>query len=496
MKQATLSFAVMALLGLTEAAHHHHHHHHAPSRRSQLQFIDEVDEEAETAQSIAESEKEHGAKMQVLDEDHMKQALRQDNKLKFNGDEFQKNDRVENSLHRNLLLGTGFINMDVPTSYPGVTMISSAAQLKSDPIHGSLGPPPVDPDHLFPEQRFEYEQRQKVPQNPGLDAEVAHTADSIKAAEKITGDKMKVPSLEPPKLPEVKPWVPPKEKEGEDDELPTAAQYQRPSRRLIDILRDDASGKLVSVAQRRRIPGVTMISSAAQLKSDPIHGSLGPPVVNINDLGPEAAFEESQRRMPPPVYTDDEDVTTTANSIKKAEGITGGSMEEPYDPLVQAKIAPTVAYKLHGSDDEEDDTVETRRSVKTAEKYFGKRFFINKKEKEDYEKGLANGSLDPRVATFQEPADVSITANAAEETAKEKAKKAETEAAAAAAKKAAADPEGAKEAAAAEAAAADQAAALDLPPELNPDFAPPALMQRKAMPYKKSYLNHQFADIN
>lgn len=360
MKQATLSFAVMALLGLTEAAHHHHHHHHAPSRRSQLQFIDEVDEEAETAQSIAESEKEHGAKMQVLDEDHMKQALRQDNKLKFNGDEFQKNDRVENSLHRNLLLGTGFINMDVPTSYPGVTMISSAAQLKSDPIHGSLGPP----------------------------------------------------------------------------------------------------------------------------------------VVNINDLGPEAAFEESQRRMPPPVYTDDEDVTTTANSIKKAEGITGGSMEEPYDPLVQAKIAPTVAYKLHGSDDEEDDTVETRRSVKTAEKYFGKRFFINKKEKEDYEKGLANGSLDPRVATFQEPADVSITANAAEETAKEKAKKAETEAAAAAAKKAAADPEGAKEAAAAEAAAADQAAALDLPPELNPDFAPPALMQRKAMPYKKSYLNHQFADIN
>lgn len=111
-------------------------------------------------------------------------------------------------------------------------------------------------------------------------------------------------------------------------------------------------------------PGVTMISSAAQLESDPIHGSLGPPKVDMKDLGEAAAFEEKQRRMPPAKYEDDEDVKTTMNSIKKAEKLTDGKMEEPFDPLVQAKIAPTVKYTLADSDDEEDDTVETRRSVK------------------------------------------------------------------------------------------------------------------------------------
>lgn len=228
----TLSLAVIALIGGSSAAHHHHHHR--PHARQLVKFVDEADDDAITAQSIAESEKEHGAKMAVLDDDHYKAAIKADNVLKFNGDEFTKNDRVENSLHRNLLLGTGFLNMEVPKSYPGVTMISSAAQLRSDPIHGSLGPPKVD----------------------------------------------------------------------------------------------------------------------------------------IKDLDGAAAFEEKQRRMPPATFKDDEDVTTTTNSIAKAEGITGGKMEEPFDPLVQAKIAPTVKYTLADSDDEEEDTVETRRSVKQAEKYF------------------------------------------------------------------------------------------------------------------------------
>jgi hypothetical protein len=252
-----------------------------------VQFIEGDLDEDTTVQSIAESEKEHGAKMAVLDEDHYKQAIRQDNKLKFSGDDFQKNDRVENSLHRNLLIGTGFINMDVPKSYPGVTMISSAAQLNSDPIHGSLGPPKVD----------------------------------------------------------------------------------------------------------------------------------------MKDLDGAAAFEKKQRSMPPAKFTDDEDVTTTTNSIKKAEGLTGGKMEEPFDPLVKAKIAPTVKYSLADSDDEEDDTVETRRSVKTAEKYFKKRFFINKRERLDFEKGVENGTIDPAVVTFEEGKDTSITASTAEEAAKESAKK-------------------------------------------------------------------------
>ena len=123
----TLSLAVIALIGGSSAAHHHHHrpHHHA-----NVQFVDaDADDDAVTQQSIAESEKEHGAKMAVLDEDHYKAAIKADSRLKFNGDEFEKSDRVENSLHRNLLIGTGFLNMQVPQSYPGVTMISSAAQL-------------------------------------------------------------------------------------------------------------------------------------------------------------------------------------------------------------------------------------------------------------------------------------------------------------------------------------------------------------------------------
>ena len=123
----TLSLAVIALIGGSSASHHHHHrpHHH-----SNVQFVDaDADDDLVTQQSIAESEKEHGAKMAVLDEDHYKAAIKADSSLKFNGDEFEKSDRVENSLHRNLLIGTGFLNMEVPRSYPGVTMISSAAQL-------------------------------------------------------------------------------------------------------------------------------------------------------------------------------------------------------------------------------------------------------------------------------------------------------------------------------------------------------------------------------
>ena len=122
----TLSLAAIALIGGSSASHHHHHrpHHH-----TNVQFVEDADDDAVTQQSIAESEHEHGAKMAVLDEDHYKAAIKADSRLKFNGDEFEKSDRVENSLHRNLLIGTGFLNMQVPQSYPGVTMISSAAQL-------------------------------------------------------------------------------------------------------------------------------------------------------------------------------------------------------------------------------------------------------------------------------------------------------------------------------------------------------------------------------
>lgn len=87
MNNKTLSVAVLALIGAS--AHRHHHHH--PARHYNVQFVNddyEEDNNAITEQSIAEAEKLHGAKMQVLDEDHYKQAIRSDNKLKFTGDEF------------------------------------------------------------------------------------------------------------------------------------------------------------------------------------------------------------------------------------------------------------------------------------------------------------------------------------------------------------------------------------------------------------------------
>ena len=83
----TLSLAVIALIGGSSASHHHHHHR--PHHHANVQFVDaDVDDDAVTQQSIAESEKEHGAKMAVLDEDHYKAAIKADSRLKFTGDEF------------------------------------------------------------------------------------------------------------------------------------------------------------------------------------------------------------------------------------------------------------------------------------------------------------------------------------------------------------------------------------------------------------------------
>jgi len=121
------------------------------------------------------------------------------------------------------------------------------------------------------------------------------------------------------------------------------------------------------------VPGVTMIMS------DPIHGSLGAPKVKMEDLTPEQQFEESQRRKKPVVFEDDEEhVVGTRESIKWAEENTGGKFPEP---TPKEDMKKPVKYTLHDSDDEDDDTVETRKSVKTAEKYYKHRFFINAKEK-------------------------------------------------------------------------------------------------------------------
>ena len=49
------------------------------------------------------------------------------------------------------------------------------------------------------------------------------------------------------------------------------------------------------------------------------------------------------------------------------------------------------------SDDEEDDTVETRKSVKTVEKGLRHRFWINAREKKDYDKAVRDGSVSEAV---------------------------------------------------------------------------------------------------
>jgi len=64
-----------------------------------------------------------------------------------------------------------------------------------------------------------------------------------------------------------------------------------------------------------------------------------------------------------------------------------------------------VQYTLHDEDDEEDDTVETRKSVKTAEKALKHRFFINAKEKKVYDRAVAEGKVNPKQVTFEEDED-------------------------------------------------------------------------------------------
>jgi hypothetical protein len=75
------------------------------------------------------------------------------------------------------------------------------------------------------------------------------------------------------------------------------------------------------------------------------------------------------------------------------------------------------------SDDEDDDTVETRRSVKTAEKMHKTRFFINAKDRRDYEKKVIEGRISQEELDFAEGKDHEIGTDPNEAAAKEAAKK-------------------------------------------------------------------------
>lgn len=116
-------------------------------------------------------------------------------------------------------------------------------------------------------------------------------------------------------------------------------------------------------------------------------------------------------------------VTHTDGSIKAAEAIVGASMADPESDAEKKKIKPTPEYHLADSDDEDPDTRETRRSVKTIEKRDKYRFFINAKDRRDYDKKVASGEIAEDVMNFKEDEDAEVDANPAEEAAKEAGKK-------------------------------------------------------------------------
>jgi hypothetical protein len=162
------------------------------------------------------------------------------------------------------------------------------------------------------------------------------------------------------------------------------------------------------------------------MESDPIHGSLGPPGGRKIELTPEEKLEEELRQYRPITYEHEHDtVVDTNNSIKIAETITGNKMAEPYDIEKRNKILgnpEAVKYQLHDSDDEDPETYETRRSLRTAERMLQHRFFTNDTDRQLYEKRKANGTLRKVAQRFEENDD-HTTATEGEVKAKEQAKK-------------------------------------------------------------------------
>lgn len=113
--------------------------------------------------------------------------------------------------------------------------------------------------------------------------------------------------------------------------------------------------------------------------------------------------------MKAPEMKDSEEVIATNNSIKVAEGIVKSKMPNPDDPKEKERMKNAamnqVEYHLHGDDEEDEDTVETRRSVKTVEKRMKHRFFINARERKDYEAQAAQGKISSKELDFAEGED-------------------------------------------------------------------------------------------
>ena len=89
---------------------------------------------------------------------------------------------------------------------------------------------------------------------------------------------------------------------------------------------------------------------------------------------------------------------------------------------LKSGLNENVKYTLHDSDDEDLETQETRRSLRTAEKMLNARFFTNNTDRDLYNKRKADGTLRKEVATFNEKDD-NVTATEEEVKAKEQDKK-------------------------------------------------------------------------
>jgi len=81
-------------------------------------------------------------------------------------------------------------------------------------------------------------------------------------------------------------------------------------------------------------------------------------------------------------------------------------------------LKPTPEYKLADSDDEEDDagdsTIETRRSVRWAENQLKSRWFINARERDDFNAKVGKGLIRGEVLDFKNTDDHDISTSAKE----------------------------------------------------------------------------------
>lgn len=105
-------------------------------------------------------------------------------------------------------------------------------------------------------------------------------------------------------------------------------------------------------------------------------------------------------------------------------------MPDPRDKVEIKRIERGPEYHLHTSEEEDPETKETRRSVKTIEKREKHRFWINAREKKDFDAAVKAGKVNPAQLTFSEGKDEDIgeadmaDAKQAKDNAKADAKKA------------------------------------------------------------------------